>query len=144
MNIVGGILLVLSAAYLVFLCISAIRLMRSCVLGCEPHELLKAVATTRRHHGIHAVASFASAALLGCSKALLLLTGHYENPGFLAHLALGDTSESTAAKLGLTVCLLVGLALAEAVSFVRYDAYLRMIYALRKHLNLDMQLTSDR
>jgi hypothetical protein len=144
MNAFGGALLLFTAGYLVFLCISAFRLMHIAMAAKIPLELLSAVVAARRHYGLHTVASFIAAALLAGLKGVLLLTGHYSNPGVLARLAVGDANDGIVATLGLVPCFLVGIAIAEALFFVRYDAYLRMIYALRSLLKLNLHLEPDR
>ena len=139
----GGVLLFLAAGYLAFLCASALRVMKLCAAAKTPVELLKAVVNARRHYGVQSVGSFISAAILAGVKGVAMLAGHYDNPNMLIRLALGTTDDGFVGKLGLVACVLIGVAIVEAVSFVRYDAYLRMIFALRKLLNLDLQITPD-
>lgn len=141
MNLLGLALILGSAAHVVYLCVKAFRLTKLLSSAKNANELLVAVVKARRHYGLHAAAAFVAAAVLACAKGALVLTGAYQNPPVFMRLAVGDATGSGIVALGLVVCVLLATSVVEVIFVIRYDAYLRMMYALRKFVNLDLRLS---
>lgn len=142
MNIFCAILLLVTLGYAAYLFVSAFRSMRSVVASQSPSELLNAVVAARRHYGFQLTACLVSSAVIACLKGVLFLVGAYANPGMFTRLAFGDKGDDIISAFGLVGVSLIAISIVQAVLFIRYDAYLRMIFALRKYLNLDLKISA--
>src|ERR1044071_3990243 len=140
MNTIAASLMLVVIAYFIYLCLSAFRVPRTTVCAKSPMELLNAVAHGRSHHGFQVLVSLSLTLLSATIKAIAAMTGNYEKPPLIARLAFGTADNSIAAKLGLIGLCLILVTIIEAVLFIKYDAYLRMMVALKTWLKLDVQI----
>ena len=145
MNAAGLISFPLIIGYLLFLCVSAVRRLRRMITMVSPVDLLNFVSVSRRHYGLHATICITAAPLFVGAKSIALLAGAYAAPGYFGQLAFGTADgQDLVSKLGLNACLLLVAFVFLSLAFIKYNAYLRILFVLREYLHLDIQLLQPR